>query len=214
MDDPQAGYELAGKGETRDRILRSAHDLFSRLGFSRVSMRQVATRAGVTKPALYYHFRDKETLFEECLADFNAELESTMRQAAGRPGSAAERVLAVAETLLTGSPFHPVRVHEELVDQASGTLRQRLRGIFATVVVAPVVDMFTELEARGELRPGVRPADAAAMLIGTCMAFLPRGAGEEAEDGWTPLPVSARLDVSRVAAETVAGMVLHGVAGP
>jgi len=73
-----------------------------------------------------------------------------------------------------------------------------------------VVDLFVDLEARGDLRPGVRPADAAAMLIGTCMAFLPRG-GDDAGEGWTPLPVAAPLDAPRAAAATVARLVLHGV---
>jgi AcrR family transcriptional regulator len=211
MSDPRSGPdETFDASDTRERILRSAYQLFSRLGFARVSMREVATAAGVTKPALYYHFRNKEALFEECLADFHDELAAAMRYAARRAGSSTERVRAVAETLLSGAPYHPVRVHEELAEPASGPLRQRLRSTFSSAVVAPVVDLFVELEASGQLRAGVRPADAAAALIGACMAFLPRAPGEEGG----PVPGTAAPMPPDVAAAVVTDLVLHGaVAG-
>jgi AcrR family transcriptional regulator len=212
MSDSQSGAEAAQAArDTRERILHAAHDLFAG-GFARVSMRQVATAAGVTKPALYYHFRSKESLFEECLTDFNEELEAIMRRAVRRQGSSDERIRAVAETLLTGSPYHPVRVHEELVEQASGPLRERLRSTFSSVVVAPVVGLFTALEARGDLRPGVQPADAASVLIGACMALLPRA--KTGAEAWAPLRVpEAQPLPPEQAAAMVTDMVLRGV-GP
>jgi AcrR family transcriptional regulator len=200
----------SGGAGTRERILRAASELFSRMGFARVSMRLVAIEAGVTKPALYYHFRDKAALYEECLSDFNDELTETMQQAAHRNGSPSERVRAVAETLLSGSPFHPVRVHEELVEQASAELRERLRDTFTSVVVDPVTHLFAELQAEGELRDGVRPADAAAMLIGACMAFLPPPNGNG--DAWAPLPATGSHLPAPSAAATVTDLVLRGLA--
>jgi len=200
----RAGPEVSAT--TRERILHAANDMFARQGFSRVSMRAVATAAGVTKPALYYYFKDKESLFEECLAAFNEEMESTMRAATSRPGRADIRLRAVAEALLAGSPFHPVRVHDELAEHVSGGLRRRLRATFQTVVVAPVTDMFTELQRAGVLRDGVTPGMAAAVLIGICMAFLrPDG------DSWAPLPLGRGAE-GRDAADLVADLVLRGVA--
>lgn len=192
---------------TRDRILRAANEMFARQGFGRVSMRAVATAAGVTKPALYYYFKDKESLFEECLGEFNDEMESTMRAATASRGDVAARVRAVAEALLAGSPFHPMRIHDELAEHVSGGLRRRLRGTFQTVVVSPVVELFTELQRDGALRDGVTPAMAAAALIGVCMAFLRPGDGEP----WMPPPASERGGAQP--ADVVAELVLRGVGG-
>jgi AcrR family transcriptional regulator len=192
---------------TRERILRAADDLFGRQGFSRVSMRAVATSAGVTKPALYYYFKDKEALFEECLAQFNEQMEVTMRAAASRGGGVEARVRAVAEALLTGSPFHPVRVHDELAEHVSGGLRRRLRSTFQSVVVTPVTDLFADLQRDGRLRSGVTPGMAAAVLIGTCMAFLRPNDGE----AWASLRLPGG-DGSVQPAEAIASLVLHGVA--
>ncbi len=198
------------EGNTRERILRAASDLFARHGFSRVSMRAVAGAAGVTKPALYYHFRDKESLFEECLADFNEQLAGTMHMAARSDGGMAVRVRAVAEALLTGSPFHPIRVHEELAEHVSGALRERLRLTFRTVVVAPVTELFEAMQRSGELRQGVAPPAAAAMLIGVCIAFLRSGQGRE--QAWAPLPIEDLLPGHHAAAQLVSDLVLRGVA--
>jgi AcrR family transcriptional regulator len=206
MSDLQAGGGHLVTATTRDRILRAADELFGREGFSRVSMRAVAAAAGVTKPALYYYFKDKESLFEECLADFNEQMEATMRAATTQPGAVHQRVRAVAEALLAGSPFHPVRVHDELAEHVSGALRRRLRATFQTVVVAPVTELFTDLQRSGGLRDGVTPSMAAAALIGTCMVFMRPAHGEP----WTPVPLSAG---SQPPAEMVASLVLGGVAG-
>jgi AcrR family transcriptional regulator len=207
MSDPDIGDDAAVSATTRERILRAASDLFAHQGFSHVSMRAVASAAGVTKPALYYYFRDKEALFEDCLSDFNEQMEATMRAATTRPGATELRVRAVAEALLSGSPFHPVRIHDELAEHVSGGLRRRLRATFQTVVVSPVTDLFAELESRGELRTGVTPSLAAALLIGTCMAFLRPGEGEV----WTPLPLHGAESVWQPA-DIVATLVLRGVA--
>jgi AcrR family transcriptional regulator len=53
----------ASTQEGRDRVLRHAQALFVERGFDSVSMQQIADSAGLTKAALYYHFRDKEDLF-------------------------------------------------------------------------------------------------------------------------------------------------------
>ena len=211
MSDSHLGPDAArSSADTRARILLAARTLFSRDGFARVSMREVAAAAGVTKPALYYHFRDKEALFEECLAVLDQELEATMRRAAQLQGSSDDRVRAVAEALLSGSPYRPIRAREELADPAAAPLRQRLRSTFTTVVVRPVVELFAELESRGDLRPGVRPADAASVLIGACMALLPRAGAAHA--AWAPLPaVEPRPLRPEAAAALVADMVLRGV---
>ena len=45
--------------ETRSRILDSAEHLFSERGVSRTSLEDIAQAAGVTRGAIYWHFKDK-----------------------------------------------------------------------------------------------------------------------------------------------------------
>jgi AcrR family transcriptional regulator len=51
----------------RSRILEVARAAFVERGFADVSMQEIANAAGLTKAAIYYHFTDKEALFEQVL---------------------------------------------------------------------------------------------------------------------------------------------------
>jgi len=55
----------------KDQLLGVAQELFVRLGYSAVSMRQVAEKAEVSTRTLYNHYADKASLFAACL-DFGA----------------------------------------------------------------------------------------------------------------------------------------------
>lgn len=49
--------------KTRAQILRAALKRFANAGYAATSVQQIAGDAKVSKPALYYHFRDKSDLF-------------------------------------------------------------------------------------------------------------------------------------------------------
>lgn len=53
---------------TRKALLRAAGTLFAKKGYASTSLDEVARRAGLTKGALYHHFRDKQGLFDAVVA--------------------------------------------------------------------------------------------------------------------------------------------------
>ncbi len=57
-------YTKDHKANSRDRILTSAIDLFSRYGFEKVSISQIMRDAKMTHGAFYSHFESKEALFQ------------------------------------------------------------------------------------------------------------------------------------------------------
>ncbi|MDM0038763.1 TetR/AcrR family transcriptional regulator [Variovorax sp. J22G21] len=48
----------------RERILQAAAELFARQGYANTTMAQIVGALGVTKPFVYYYFRDKQEIFE------------------------------------------------------------------------------------------------------------------------------------------------------
>jgi len=58
------------EADTRSAVLREAAALFAAHGYDAVSVREIVAAAGVTKPALYYHFGNKEGVARALLADF------------------------------------------------------------------------------------------------------------------------------------------------
>ena len=50
--------------QSQQQILHAAKTLFTKKGFSNVSMRDICREARVTAPTVYYYFKNKEALFE------------------------------------------------------------------------------------------------------------------------------------------------------
>src|SRR6266852_7279626 len=59
----------------RKDLMAIAIDCFARYGYQGKSIDRIASAAGVTKGAIYYHFRDKEQLLFEAVKDRIAEFE-------------------------------------------------------------------------------------------------------------------------------------------
>src|SRR5207247_1961582 len=54
---------------SRKQLMAAAIDCFARLGYQGTTIDRIARDAGVTKGAVYYHFRDKEELLFEAVKD-------------------------------------------------------------------------------------------------------------------------------------------------
>jgi AcrR family transcriptional regulator len=63
-------------GGTRARIQQVALELFTEQGYDKTSLREIAERLGVTKAALYYHFKSKEDIFRAILDDYRREMDA------------------------------------------------------------------------------------------------------------------------------------------
>jgi AcrR family transcriptional regulator len=59
----------ATKEQTHRRLLEAAERVFLRLGYQGATLDAIAADAGFTKGAVYWHFKNKEALFLELLAD-------------------------------------------------------------------------------------------------------------------------------------------------
>ena len=51
------------RNDNTERIFREAWELFQARGYRGASMDELCRRCGITKPTLYYYFKDKETLY-------------------------------------------------------------------------------------------------------------------------------------------------------
>ncbi len=62
-------YAKDHKKKSKDRILRSATELFCRYGFYRVSISEIMKLAKMTHGAFYAHFESKEALYKSSFVD-------------------------------------------------------------------------------------------------------------------------------------------------
>jgi AcrR family transcriptional regulator len=106
---------------TRQEILRAALKSFAHSGFAAASVQDIVDAARVSKPALYYYFKDKAHLFEAVVDSAHEERFRVMRAAAGRGRTVGEQLEHV------------------LADVFEYSLRNRelMRLAFATAFAAP-----------------------------------------------------------------------------
>jgi AcrR family transcriptional regulator len=77
MDAAQTEHAHVGRrGDTRARIQQVALELFAEQGYERTALREIAERLGVTKAALYYHFKSKEDIVRSFTEDYFARIDA------------------------------------------------------------------------------------------------------------------------------------------
>ncbi len=87
--------------ELREKILRSAQQLFAEREFHQVLTEEIAARAGVGKGSVYRQFGSKEELYAAAVIDGFAKLQQEILAALKQPGPMRDRLSVVIEHTLT-----------------------------------------------------------------------------------------------------------------
>jgi len=91
--------QTANSSRTRRQILRAAVKRFANAGYAAASVQQIVGDAKVSKPALYYHFRDKAGLFQALVSEAHDERFGVVQEAVTRgrdlPGKLVEILVAL-----------------------------------------------------------------------------------------------------------------------
>ena len=81
----------------RDRLLTGAADLFTRKGYNGTTVREIVAFAGVTKPVLYYYFRNKEGIYIELIRGAFAKFDALLDETRKERGKSTERLLRFSD---------------------------------------------------------------------------------------------------------------------
>ncbi len=65
--------------QTKEALLAAALEVFYQRGVSRASLHEIATAAGVTRGALYWHFKNKEDLFDALFQQVFCQLRTQLQ---------------------------------------------------------------------------------------------------------------------------------------
>jgi AcrR family transcriptional regulator len=197
----RAAIDPAAPPTSRQRILKTARDLFVGRGYMGVSMQQIADATGLRKASLYHHFRSKEALLADVIAlemdQLLLELEAA--QLVDRPIAEQLEQLALLNYRRFAQPeiyqlahdffrYVPESEHEEV--------HKRLRDMEALFA-----GIFSQAMANGELEP-IDPSHAATMYFHMMMALT----NDPNDYRSTPAPPPEE------AAALVSHVMLHGLA--
>lgn len=157
---------------TRERILNAAETVFLAKGVSATTLEHIAREAGLTRGAIYWHFKDKADLLEAMLERVRLPMNELADERRKEPGYTPLSLMRELCGLCLGRLKHDARyrnIHAiictrcEFVPGGSSNL-ERLNRVDDDVFELVMAD-FTEAESRGELRQGVTPRTAAIGLF-------------------------------------------------
>jgi len=150
-------------------IQRGALEAFREQGYHGTSVRDIARRVGVTVPALYYHFENKQAIFvsllETSMADFLWRVRAADEEASE---DVRDRFCNVIESVVLGMTHRS----SHILDAEMRYLEPSNRRHYAAMR-KEVEDLLLEIIREGKTR-GVfelsRPEDTARALLGMCQA--------------------------------------------
>lgn len=82
-----------------EELLAGATELFTRKGYASTTVREIVTAAGVTKPVLYYYFRNKEGIYLELIRQPYARFAALLDAFHRGHGSAITSLLRLSDEL-------------------------------------------------------------------------------------------------------------------
>lgn len=174
---------------TRRSIMRAALNTFYRRGIARTTLEQVATAAGVTRGAIYWHFSNKRDLVFAIREDVTLPLAdridvTLLSEAAVPPLQRIEQFLCDIIDLIehdrkTRRTFEVMQFKCEYVDELGRELQEYCRK--NTALLVTLTQVYTEARERKELRSDLEPALAAlettVFLSGLLRLWLLKSAG-------------------------------------
>lgn len=86
--------------DNRERILQCALDLFYAKGYDAVGVQEIAEKAGITKPTLYYYFGSKYGLLDTLLTTHFEVLRSDLQKASRYEGDIGATLYNIASAFL------------------------------------------------------------------------------------------------------------------
>ncbi|RAP75398.1 TetR/AcrR family transcriptional regulator [Paenibacillus montanisoli] len=193
--------------ETRAMIIRTAKEMFMKLGYRAVSTRLIAEACGVTQPALYHHFKDKQALYLDVMRSVCDGTRSALGRMIGSEPDMRGRLYRFTAYMLASHPEDLSRMFHDIRHELAAESQRIIYELWRSAYLVPLIDIFGEGQRSGELRSsaqfGMTPEKSARMLLGMINQSLasaqtaiagasaPQGggadaAGENGQKDWEP----------------------------
>jgi len=157
----------------RRRILDAATQLFTLNGYSAVSMREIAQACNITKAALYYHFKAKESLFLAILNEYLMEMGEIIAACQAVSPTARGQLVAFMQAVFA-QPVEKraiIRLANQEMSNLSSLTRASFDQLYQEQFIGRLAAILEGGMQRGELRPA-EPHLAVWVLLGMMYPFF------------------------------------------
>lgn len=163
----------APREETRIEILRAAEAVFGECGFAEARLEDVATRVGVTRAALFHHFRDKRALYEAVIEDVFGSLLDRARMLFSATASLSQAIEKAVDLWVDAVWDRPALAHLLLREATNRSGQSDGFRRLCGPALGMLQEIFERGERSGEFRPLTRnPFHFASMIAGGSVFFV------------------------------------------
>jgi AcrR family transcriptional regulator len=107
MSASRPSRRVADKARSRARILAAATRLIAEHGLESLSFAEIAAAAGISRPLIYFHFKDRDQLFHEAVARANEMLYERFVEAVAAHKTGLEQIVALGRAYQVFFEQHP-----------------------------------------------------------------------------------------------------------
>lgn len=154
MSDSEPKPRKTKHSNAREEILQHAKQLFRQKGFTAVSMNDLVESVGLTKPTIYYHFSDKETLFTEVLIEMMRHGNELFSAGINRCKTTREKLSRLSEGYMRFSPTSLSTLVRDACEHLSEQHIKKVMEAHRFYLVAPITAIFEEGMKEQEIETG------------------------------------------------------------
>ncbi|MCO7175232.1 TetR/AcrR family transcriptional regulator [Sporolactobacillus kofuensis] len=139
---------------TQQKIIQTANRLFMKKGYNAVSTRKIAKECGLTQPALYHHFHDKESIYLAVIHQITADIKQEFSRLNDHNLRESPRVI-LTKMLLILIEKHPTNVMmmiEDIFTEFDQKNQYILYELWQQTYLMPFKELFAEWAKHGLIR--------------------------------------------------------------
>ena len=138
--------------ETYQLIIHTARRLFMELGYRAVSTRQIAQICGVTQPAIYHHFKNKQTLYIEVMKQALHQTELDLNAFLSEFTTFQERLTQIALYMTEHFEMDLAQMFHDISHELHPTEQQHLYQSWSNSFLTPFEKMINDGVSTGEIK--------------------------------------------------------------
>jgi AcrR family transcriptional regulator len=169
--------------DLREKILEKAAHLFVLRGYNGISMREIAEELGVSKAALYYHFKDKQDLMLAVLNSYLEDVEHLMDSTCQSECNVQQQITHFVQAVFAQPPQQ--RAIIRLASQEMAQLTPQAQAAFGILYHEKFIGRIEELLVRGMKNGELRTMDSNQttwILLGMMYPFFYADPGRNLEN--------------------------------
>ncbi|MCE4051657.1 MULTISPECIES: TetR/AcrR family transcriptional regulator [Bacillaceae] len=137
--------------DTHHLIIKAATTLFMELGYRAVSTRKIAAACGITQPALYHHFQNKQEIYIEVLKASILQTENYLYKIAADYPDIKQRIFHLASYFMQNYEEDLMQMFHDLHHEMPEDVKKTINSHWQKGFLAPIMRMFEEAVANKEI---------------------------------------------------------------